>query len=81
MLPAQAPEFRWKAVAGSLFYEIHVVTEDGSVVWQANVDETSTRLPAGHALRAGEKYFVWVRAHLSGGGTVRSAAISFHLGS
>jgi len=79
-LPSFAPEFRWEAVAGSLFYEVHVVTEDGSVVWQSNVTSTRARLPDGYSLRTGARYFVWVRAHLSGGGTVKSAAVSFHVG-
>jgi hypothetical protein len=72
-------EFRWQPVAGSVYYEINVVTEDGTVVWQARLEGTKTRLPDAPRLEARTKYFVWVRAHLVGGETVKSPAVSFHL--
>ena len=73
-------EFRWHDVPNAIYYELHVVTEEGDVVWQGKVDDTHARLPEGHALRANAKYFVWVRAHLAGGGTVKSAAVPFRVG-
>jgi hypothetical protein len=73
-------DFLWQAVPGALYYELQILTEDGTVVWQASSDGTAVRLPGGHPLRAGEKYFAWVRAHLATGGTLRSAAVSFHVG-
>jgi hypothetical protein len=72
-------EFRWQAVPGSLYYEISVMTDEGTVVWQTRVEGTSTRLPDGQRLEAGARYFVRVRAHLAGGETIKSAAVSFHL--
>lgn len=72
-------EFRWHAVAGSLYYEIDLVTEDGTSVWHSRVEGTSARPPDGAKLDAGAKYFVWVKAFLSGGETVKSAAVSFHI--
>ena len=59
--------------------DLQIVTEEGNVVWSGRADGTSTRLPAGHGLQAGQKYFVWVRAHLSGGGTVKSPAVPFRV--
>lgn len=79
-LSLQKPEFRWQPVPGAIYYEIQVLAEEGDVVWQAKVEGTTTRLPDGHPLRAGTKYFAWVRAHLSGGGSVKSAAIAFRVG-
>lgn len=79
-LSLREPEFRWQPVPGAIYYEIQVLAEEGDVVWQAKVEGTSTRLPDGHPLRAGMKYFAWVRAHLLGGGSVKSAAVSFGVG-
>jgi hypothetical protein len=70
-------EFRWRGVPGALYYEIRLVTDDGTVVWQERANGTAARLPSDHPLEPGTKYFVWVLAHLSGGGTVRSAAVPF----
>ena len=72
-------EFRWHVVPGSLYYEIDLVTEDGTSVWHSRVEGTSARPPDGTKLDTGAKYFVWVKAFLSGGETVKSAAVSFHI--
>ncbi len=72
-------EFRWQGVQGSLYYEISLMTDEGTVVWQGRADGTSARLPDGQRLEAGARYFVRVRAHLAGGETIKSAAVSFHL--
>ena len=79
LLPQQL-EFRWRGTAAAAYYEISLVTEDGGVVWQGKVAGTQGRCPDSISLEAGKKYFVWVRAYLSGGGTVKSAAVSFHVG-
>jgi hypothetical protein len=73
-------EFRWLGVAAATYYEVHIVTEDGNVVWLGKVEGTVVRLSDGVPLETGRKYFVWVRAYLSGGGTVKSAAVSFRVG-
>jgi hypothetical protein len=72
-------EFRWHAIPGSLYYEIDLVTDEGTSVWHSRVEGTSARPPDGAKLDAGPKYFVWVKAFLSGGETVKSAAVSFHV--
>jgi hypothetical protein len=80
MLPRDELRFQWRAVPGAAYYEAQVMTEDGNVAWSARTDATSVRLPGdGASLKAGEKYFVWIRAYLAGGGTVKSAAVSFHI--
>jgi hypothetical protein len=78
-LVRQDLEFRWQPVPGSVYYEINVVTDDGTVVWHTRVEGTSTRLPDGTKLDTGAKYFIWVKAFLTGGETVRSAAVAFHI--
>jgi anti-sigma factor RsiW len=72
-------EVRWRPVPASRYYEISIVTDEGSVVWQGRLEGTSTRLPAGTRLDAGAKYFVWVKAFLAGGESVKSATVSFHV--
>jgi hypothetical protein len=79
MLPLDRLELSWRHVPGVVYYDLQIVTEEGNVVWSGRADGTSTRLPAGHGLQAGQKYFVWVRAHLSGGGTVKSPAVPFRV--
>ena len=79
MLPLERLDLSWRHVPGVVYYDLQIVTEEGNVVWSGRADGTSTRLPAGHGLQAGQKYFVWVRAHLSGGGTVKSPAVPFRV--
>lgn len=73
-------EFAWQAVPDANYYEVFVVTEDGNVAWQGKVEGTRARPPEGVPPEAGKKYFVWIRAYLSGGGTLKSAAVAFYVG-
>ena len=73
-------EIRWQEVPSTAYYEVYLVTEDGAVLWQSKVDGTRARLPDSVSLEKGGKYFVWIRAYLSGGGTVKSSAVSFRIG-
>ena len=79
-LAASGLDVTWRPVPDALYYDVHVVTEDGTVVWQSKASETSTRLSGNEPLRAGAKYFLWVRAFLASGGMVRSTAVSFRVG-
>jgi hypothetical protein len=73
-------KLQWNAVPGAAYYEAQVMTDEGNVAWSARTGTTSVRLPGdGASLQAGKKYFVWIRAYLAGGGTVRSTAVSFHI--
>jgi hypothetical protein len=80
VLSPRDPEFRWLAVPGSIYYELSLVTENGDVVWQGRVEGTLARLPASVTLQPGAGYFVWVRAYLAGGVTLKSAAVPFRVG-
>jgi hypothetical protein len=73
-------EFRWKPIPGVAYYEVQLVTDDGTVVWIGKVEGIRARPPDSIRLETGRKYFVWIKAHLSGGGTVKSATVSFHIG-
>jgi hypothetical protein len=70
-------EFHWSDVPRSLFYEISVTTADGDLLWGGRVEGVSTRLPDGVSLSAGQEYFVWIRAYLPEGKTVKSKAVGF----
>jgi hypothetical protein len=73
-------KLQWNAIPGAAYYEAQVMTDEGNVAWSARTGTTSVRLPGdGTSLQAGKKYFVWIRAYLAGGGTVKSAAVSFHI--
>jgi hypothetical protein len=75
-VPASDFIIRWQPLAGSVAYEVRVVTADGTLVWRKRVLETSVRPPA-QTLQPGRKYFVWVRALLPDGETQLSTSVSF----
>lgn len=72
-------EVRWKEIPKTLFYEIRVVTAEGDLVWEGRTEATKARLPQEVQLQPGQKYFIWVRAHLPEGKTVQSRAVAFHI--
>jgi hypothetical protein len=73
-------EFSWQGVERSVFYEIRLVTADGTLMWEKRVEATSVRLPAGVRMAAGQKYFVWIRAYLPEGKTLKSSTVGFIVG-
>jgi hypothetical protein len=70
-------EIRWRGVPGALGYEIRLVTSEGSLVWEGQTEATEATLPPEVRLEPGRRYYVWVRAHLSEGRTLRSDAFGF----
>ncbi len=71
------PVFRWKSVEHALFYDIRVTTSDGQITWEGRAETTQIRSPQDLQLLDGQKYFVWVVAHLQEGRTVKAKAVSF----
>ena len=67
---------RWEPVPNVAAYEVRIVTADGDLVWRGRVHENSVNPPK-QILRAGSKYFIWVRAWLVNGKTLQSAAVGF----
>jgi hypothetical protein len=72
-------EFRWREIPGALYYEVRVVTADGDVAWETKSTGAAVRPPHDLALAAGQKYFVWIRAHLPEGKALQSRASAFTL--
>ncbi len=77
VVPGDGLEIRWRGVRGALVYEVRLVTADGSLVWEERTEATAALLPAGVRLEPGRRYYVWVRAYLSEGRTLKSAAFGF----
>ena len=76
-VPARELRLRWNEVAGALAYEVRVTTEDGSLVWTAQVQERDVLVPSDVPLQAGQTYFAWVRAPVAGGKVIRTDAVAF----
>jgi hypothetical protein len=72
-------EFRWRGVAGAIYYEIQLVTAEGDVLWQQRTEATGARLPATVPIAPGQDVYVWVRAHLVNGKTLKSEPVGFTL--
>ena len=69
-------EFRWKSVSRSRYYEIHVVTSEGDLVWEGQTQRSVLQLPADVVLKGGT-YFVWITANLSDGRVAKSSPVRF----
>ncbi len=70
-------EFRWRPMRESLFYEVQLTSLDGELIWKERTGTTHVRLPNSVSLRPGERYFVWVVAHMREGNAVKARAVSF----
>lgn len=77
VVPRGSLEFRWRPVPRSLFYEVRLATAEGDLIWEGKATDTSLRPPDDLPLQGARKYFVWVRAYLPEGKTVRSRALAF----
>jgi hypothetical protein len=75
----QRAQFRWTAVAGSPYYDVRIVTDDGTVVVRERVDGTAWQLPQQLQLQPGAEYFVHVDAYPSGDKPVSSDHIPFRV--
>jgi hypothetical protein len=74
----EALRFRWRSVANAAYYEVRVVNSEGDLVWQGQASDLSTQFPPDLPLVPG-KYFVWVRAYLNDGRTIKSEAVAFRI--
>ena len=79
VIARETVEFSWKEAERSLFYEVSIVTSEGDRVWEGRFEETYAQLPADVRLIAGRKYFVWIRAYLPEGKTVKSSTVGFEV--
>jgi hypothetical protein len=72
-------DFRWRAVAGAIYYEIQLVTAEGDVLWQGRTEETGAQLPGTVRIAPGQEVYVWVRAHVLDGKILKSDPVGFTL--
>lgn len=73
-------EIRWRPVPGAHLYDVAVLNRAGDVVWEGQTSSERLRIPDEVRLQAGERYFIWVTAHVKGDGTVRSPSVAFEIG-
>jgi len=72
-------EIRWTDVPRSLYYEVQLTTDEGSLVWEGRSELSSLRLPAGVSLLPGRTYYVSVRAYLPEGKSLKSPVVGFQV--
>jgi hypothetical protein len=65
----------WDAVAPAIRYLVSVTDEDGALVWQTTVRETTTRVSA--TLDPGRRYYFMVKALLPDGKWIPGRAVRF----
>ncbi len=69
----------WEAYPGALQYTVLLVNLEGDVVWEERSSGLSAVVPPEKELEPGQRYFVWVEAHLQTGGSLKSAAVGFRV--
>lgn len=69
--------FRWTEMPGSLYYDVHIVSEAGNLIWEERVTGTRWTGVDTLALVPGVEYFVRVDAYLSNAKTVSSEHVAF----
>ena len=78
-VPREEIEIRWQAVPGAHLYEVTILNRSGDVVWEGQAQGDRLRVPDEVKLQVGERYFIWVTAHVKGNGTVRSPSVAFEV--
>lgn len=76
---AQRAQFRWTEVAGSPYYEVRILTDDGDVVVRDRATGTTWQVPPEVRLQPGAEYFVHVDAYPSGDKAVSSDHVPFRV--
>ena len=71
-------EFRWSEVPGAIDYQVQLLSAAGDVVWQDRSERVKVRASAAGSLAPG-LYYVWVRARLENGMTLRSPLVEFRM--
>src|SRR6266545_887750 len=72
-------DFQWAPVSEAIFYEVRIMSTEGSLVFEGQTEDTRIKLGSAAPLVAGTKYFVSIRAHLRQGKTANSGVVSFQL--
>jgi|SRR5262249_14061570 len=79
ILGGDSLEFRWQRVPEALFYEVSVTSASGDVLASKQTGAAMMKLSDDVSLKPATKYFVFVRAYLRNGQTVRSRGVSFSI--
>jgi len=69
--------FRWTGVPGSLYYDVRVVSDEGDLIWQERVENTSLDLSEHLLLVPGAEYFIRVDAYLAAARNISSRHVLF----
>jgi hypothetical protein len=70
---------RWTEVPGTLYYEVHIVSDIGNLVSAQRVDGTEWRIGRHLNLESGREYFIRVDAYLTDANPISSQFIPFKL--
>ncbi len=70
---------RWTEVPGTLYYEVHIVSDIGNLVSAERVDRTEWRIGPHLNLESGREYFIRVDAYLTDANPISSQFIPFKL--
>ena len=76
-IEADQLRFRWSAVEGSRYYEVHIVSDSGDLIREERVFGTEWRPVDQLNLRPGAEYFVQIDAYPADAKTVSSAHVPF----
>ena len=76
---APRPSLAWTEVAGTPYYDVRIVSDEGDVVAQSRVTGTQWQLPEGLRLRYGAEYYALVEAYPEGGKAVSSEHVPFRI--
>ena len=68
---------RWRAVPGSRYYELRIVTDAGDLVWQERVTGTDWTPGAKLTLQPGAEYFVRIDAFVDDAKPISSEHVLF----
>jgi len=72
--------FSWSEVPGSLYYDVRIVTDEGNLIWQGQVEGTEMGLPENLQLKPDTEYFFRVDAYLASAKSIRSHHVLFSIG-
>ena len=72
-------DIRWQLFADADFYDVRVVTTEGTLVFEGSTGDTHLRISDESQLHPGAKYLVSVRAHLRQGTSVKSSLVGFRV--
>ena len=71
---------RWTAVPDSLYYRVRIVSDEGDLLWQEQIERTEWQLPDGLVLAAGADYYLRIDAFVTDVKSLQSEYVLFRFG-